>query len=75
VKSAFKNFCKKIAKAGTINEVSTRHDMNYGQVWYPTRLLVDKLIHFTKAEPLFGTWSKMIRQKKIANDQKINLAP
>ena len=37
----------------TSNEVSTRHDMNYGQVRYPT--LVDKLINFTKAEPLFGT--------------------
>ena len=36
-----------------VKEVSTRHDMNYGQVWYPT--LVDKLINFTKAEPLFGT--------------------
>lgn len=35
------------------NEVSTCHDMNYGQVWYPT--LVDKLKNFTKAEPLFGT--------------------
>ena len=34
-------------------EVFTRHDVNYGQVWYPT--LVDKLINFTKAEPLFGT--------------------
>ena len=35
------------------NEVSTRHDMNYGKVRYPT--LVDKIINFTKAEPLFGT--------------------
>ena len=35
------------------NEVSTRHDMNYGQVGYPT--LVDKIINFPKAEPLFGT--------------------
>ena len=35
------------------NEVSTRHDMNYGQVRYPT--LVDKMINLTKAEPLFGT--------------------
>ena len=37
----------------TSNEVSTRHDMNYGQVRYPT--LVDEIINFTKAEPLFGT--------------------
>jgi hypothetical protein len=36
-----------------INEVSTRHDMNYGQIGYPT--LVVKLINVTKAEPLFGT--------------------
>ena len=35
------------------NEVSTRHDMTYGQVRYPT--LVDKIINFTKAEPLFDT--------------------
>jgi hypothetical protein len=34
------------------NEVSTRHHMNYGQVSYPT--LVDEIINFTKAEPLFG---------------------
>ena len=33
------------------NEVSTRHDMNYGQAWYPA--LVDKLIDFTKAESFF----------------------
>ena len=38
------------------NEVFTRHDMNYGQERYPT--LVDKIINFTKAEPLFGTSSK-----------------
>ena len=38
---------------GVPNAVSTRHDMNYGQVRYPT--LVDKIINFTKAEPLFGT--------------------
>ena len=50
------------------NEVSTRHDMSYGQVWYST--LVDKLINFTKAEPLFSNWSK-----KVTNDHKINLAP
>ena len=43
--------------------------MNYGQVWYPT--LVDKLINFTKAEPD----QKMVGPKKVANDQKINLAP
>ena len=35
------------------NEVSTRRDMNYGQIRYPT--LVVKLINFTKAEPLFDT--------------------
>ena len=35
------------------NEVSTRHDMNYGQVRYPN--LVDEIINFTKTEPLFGT--------------------
>ena len=35
------------------NEVYTRHDMNYGQIMYPT--LVAKLINFTMAEPLFGT--------------------
>ena len=34
------------------NEVSTRHDMNYGQISYPT--LVVKLINFTKAELLSG---------------------
>ena len=36
--------------------------------------LVDKIRNFTKAEPLFDTWLKMVRQKKVANDQKINLA-
>ena len=36
-----------------LNEVSTRHDMNYGQIRYPT--LVVELINFTKAEPLFVT--------------------
>jgi hypothetical protein len=35
------------------NEVSTRHDMNHGQIRYPT--LVVKLVNFTKAEPLFCT--------------------
>ena len=35
------------------NQVSTCHDMNYGQVWYLA--LVDKLINFTKAEPFFDT--------------------
>ena len=45
-----------LADSSMSNEVSTHHDMNYGQVWYPT--LVDKLIDFTKAEPLFATWSK-----------------
>ena len=55
------------------NEVSTRRDMNYGQIRYPT--LVVKLINFTKAEPLFDTWSKKVRPKNVANNQKINLAP
>ena len=50
----------------------TRH-MNYGQVWYPT--LVDKLMNFTEAKPLFGTVQKMDRPKKVANDRKIKLAP
>ena len=36
--------------------------------------LVDKIRNFTKAEPLFDTWLKMVRPKKVANDQKINLA-
>ncbi len=39
-------------KAIEVNEVSTHHDMSNGQVSYPT--LVDKIINFTKAEPLFG---------------------
>jgi hypothetical protein len=47
--------------------------MNYGQVWYPT--LFDRLINFTKAEPLFAPDQKMVRPKKVANNQKINLAP
>ena len=64
--------CKKRHLTELINEVSTRHDMNYGQLRYPT--LVDKIINVTKAEPLFGTWSKMVRPKKVANDQKIDLA-
>ena len=51
----------------------TRHDMNYGQVWYPT--LVDRLMNFTEAEPLFGTDQKMVRPKQVVNDQKIKLAP
>ena len=55
------------------NEVSTRYDMNYGQIRYPT--LVVKLINFTETEPLFAPDQKMIRPKKVANDQKINVAP
>ena len=42
-----------ITNAPQLNEVTTRYDMKYGQVWYPT--LVDKLINFTKAEPIFDT--------------------
>ena len=34
--------------AGSYNEVSTRHDMNYP-------ILVLKIMNFPKAEPLFGT--------------------
>ena len=51
----------------------TRHDMNYGQVKYPT--LVDRLMNFTETEPLFGTDQKTVIPKKVANDQKIKLAP
>ena len=47
------------------NEVSTNHDMNYGQVWYPT--LVDKSINFTHKSRTF-VW----HQLKKWLDQKIN---
>ena len=49
------------------NEISTCHDMNYGQVRYPT--LVDEIINFTKSEPFF--WhliKKWLDAKKVANE-------
>jgi hypothetical protein len=50
---------------GVPNEVSTLHDMNYdGQVWYPT--LVDKLINFTKIEPLFQRYIRKDRWTKLS---------
>ena len=49
------------------NQVSTCHDMNYGQVRYLT--LIDKIKNITKAEPFFGTWSKNGWTKKSCKSQ------
>ena len=49
--------------------LSARHDMNYGQVLYPT--LVDELIKFTKLCLVFD--QEMVRSNKVTNDQFGNI--
>ena len=58
--------CKKVpiqVNMDSNNEVSTRHDMNYGQVRYPN--LVDKIINFAKRTFVWHLIKKWLDQKKL----------